>query len=50
MRSTMARPRSCAQAVGYDVLLLDVMMPGKNGFEVLRALRLTSQLPVLIPN
>ncbi|MFA7386262.1 MAG: response regulator transcription factor [Thiohalobacteraceae bacterium] len=37
-----------AQAVDYDLLLLDVMMPGKNGFDVLRALRPASALPVLI--
>lgn len=32
----------------YDLLLLDVMMPKKNGFDVLRTLRTHSQLPVLI--
>lgn len=32
----------------YDVLVLDVMMPRKNGFDVLRELRTRSQLPVLI--
>ena len=37
-----------ARTDAYDVLVLDVMMPGKNGFDVLRALRATSQLPVLI--
>ncbi|MFM2486129.1 response regulator [Celerinatantimonas yamalensis] len=32
-----------------DLLLLDVMMPGKNGFDILRELRLSrSQLPVLM--
>lgn len=31
-----------------DVILLDLMLPGKNGFDVLRELRKTSSLPVLI--
>lgn len=32
----------------YSLLVLDVMMPGINGFEVLRRLRATSRLPVLM--
>lgn len=32
----------------YDLAILDVMMPKKNGFEVLRELRKDSQLPVLM--
>ena len=36
------------QAQDYDLLVLDVMMPKKNGFDVLRELRARSQLPVLI--
>ncbi len=32
----------------WDLVLLDVMMPRVNGFEVLRLLRQTSQLPVLM--
>lgn len=32
----------------FDVLVVDVMMPGKNGFDLTRELRATSDLPVLL--
>ncbi|MDO9509310.1 MAG: response regulator transcription factor [Thermovirgaceae bacterium] len=32
----------------YDLLLLDVMLPGMNGFELLRELRKTSTVPVIM--
>ena len=32
----------------YDALILDVMLPGRSGIEVLRELRRESQLPVLM--
>ncbi|MBN1334202.1 MAG: response regulator transcription factor [Synergistales bacterium] len=32
----------------HDLLVLDVMLPGKNGFEVLRSLRSDSRLPVIM--
>jgi two-component system response regulator CpxR len=43
-------PDGLAEALkgGYDIVLLDVMMPGFSGFEVLRRLRAESQLPVLM--
>ena len=37
-----------AQAGSYDLAILDVMLPKMNGFEVLRNLRKTSTLPVLM--
>src|ERR1700692_2732814 len=33
---------------GYLLVVLDVMLPGMNGFEVLRRIRATSRLPVLL--
>ena len=33
---------------GHDLLLLDVMMPGLDGFELLRLVRRQSQLPVIM--
>ena len=35
-------------AQSYDAMVLDVMMPGMNGLEVLTELRKTSQLPVVM--
>jgi DNA-binding response OmpR family regulator len=32
----------------YDLLLLDVMMPGKNGFELCREIRDTVSVPILL--
>jgi len=32
----------------YDLLLLDVMLPGMNGFDLLRELRKTKQVPVIM--
>lgn len=37
-----------ARTGNYDLAILDVMMPKMNGFDVLRNLRETSQLPVLM--
>jgi two-component system, OmpR family, response regulator CpxR len=33
---------------GIDLVVLDVMLPGIDGFEILRRLRLTSKVPVLM--
>ena len=37
-----------AMSGDYDLVLLDVMLPKMNGFEVLKALREQSSLPVLM--
>ena len=37
-----------SNATQYDLLVLDVMMPNMNGFDVLRELRTKSTLPVLM--
>src|SRR6202011_1839703 len=37
-----------ATAEQYLLVVLDVMLPGINGFEVLRRIRATSRLPVLL--
>jgi two-component system response regulator CpxR len=39
---------AAAQQGGYDLVVLDVMMPKRNGFDVLRALRASSRVPVLM--
>ena len=37
-----------AEGGGYDLVLLDIMLPGLNGLEVLRRLRRSSQVPVIM--
>lgn len=37
-----------AQSGEYDLMLLDVMLPGLNGMEVLRRIRRTSSMPVIL--
>lgn len=37
-----------AQSGRFDLMILDVMLPGLNGFEVLRRLRKASSLPVIM--
>lgn len=39
---------SMAESGAYDLVLLDVMLPGLSGTEVLRRLRKTSQIPVIL--
>jgi two-component system, OmpR family, response regulator CpxR len=37
-----------ARTGSYDLIVLDVMLPGMNGFDLLRELRTTSEVPVLL--
>jgi len=37
-----------AQSGGFEAVILDVMLPGLDGFEVLKRLRRTSEVPVLM--
>ncbi len=39
---------SLAESGQYDLMLLDIMLPGINGLEVLRRLRRTSEMPVIL--
>lgn len=39
---------SQAQQGGYDLIILDVMLPGIDGFEILKRLRSESRVPVLM--
>ena len=48
MQHTGPEGLKAAQAGGYEAVLLDVMMPGMDGFEVLKELRKTSMIPVLM--
>jgi two-component system, OmpR family, phosphate regulon response regulator OmpR len=51
-RVTTARSAAEARArldgLAFDLLILDVMMPGESGFDLARALRKTSQVPILM--
>ena len=40
---------SLAESGKYDLMILDIMLPGINGLEVLRRLRKTSDMPVILP-
>ena len=37
-----------AQKGGHDLIVLDVMLPGLDGFEILKRLRVSSRVPVLM--
>ena len=47
----LAQARACLADASYDLILLDVMLPGRSGFDILRDLRAAPQtrsLPVLM--
>ena len=43
-----ADARAKLDGLAFDLLVLDVMMPGETGFEFAKALRKTSQVPILM--
>lgn len=43
-----AEARAHLIGLTFDLLVLDVMMPGENGFELARSLRVTSAVPILM--
>lgn len=43
-----ARARAHMVAFDFDLLVVDIMMPGESGLELTRALRQTSDVPVLL--
>lgn len=46
--ATGAEGVDCALSGGYDLVVLDVMLPGLDGFEVLRRIRARSNIPILM--
>jgi two-component system, OmpR family, phosphate regulon response regulator OmpR len=45
---TAAEARAKLEGLKFDLLILDVMMPGENGFDFARALRTSSNVPILM--
>lgn len=43
-----AEARSRMESFAFDLVVLDVMMPGENGFELTQAIRRKSRLPILL--
>jgi two-component system, OmpR family, phosphate regulon response regulator OmpR len=45
---TAVEARAKLEGLRFDLLILDVMMPGENGFDFARALRTSSNVPILM--
>jgi two-component system phosphate regulon response regulator OmpR len=45
---TAAEARAKLEGLRFDLLILDVMMPGETGFEFARKLRMSSSVPILM--
>src|SRR3984957_19491063 len=45
---TAADARAKLTGLKFDLLILDVMMPGESGFDFARTLRVTSTVPILM--
>jgi two-component system, OmpR family, phosphate regulon response regulator OmpR len=43
-----ADARALMKSIAFDLLVLDVMMPGESGFDLTKAVREQSQVPILI--
>ncbi|MCZ7658254.1 MAG: response regulator [Xanthobacteraceae bacterium] len=43
-----AEARAKLEGLSFDLLILDVMMPGESGFELAKAIRETSAVPILM--
>ena len=46
--ATAAEARGFLDGLAFDIIVLDVMMPGENGFDFAAALRGRSQVPILM--
>jgi two-component system phosphate regulon response regulator OmpR len=46
--ASAAEARAKTESVVFDALVLDVMMPGENGFDYMRGLRKSSDVPILM--
>jgi two-component system phosphate regulon response regulator OmpR len=46
--ASAAEARAKTESVVFDALVLDVMMPGENGFDYMRGVRKTSDVPILM--
>src|SRR6266496_5390681 len=45
---TAAEARAKLGGLSFDLLILDVMMPGETGFDLARAIRVASSVPILM--
>src|ERR687883_2116905 len=45
---TAAEARAKLDGLKFDLLILDVMMPGESGFELARAIRASSKVPIVM--
>src|SRR6266481_7418323 len=45
---TAADARAKLDGLTFDLLILDVMMPGENGFDLAKSVREISQVPILM--
>jgi two-component system phosphate regulon response regulator OmpR len=43
-----AEARAKLAGLSFDLLILDVMMPGENGFDLVKSIRATSSVPILM--